>query len=95
MDSHFLLVTFINLDLALKYYQNAAETAPNALGKIQALINQYSLLIDLNKQTEAESLSNQIQSFLPQVPVSRSSIYAQVNFSNYLIKVVKKSDAVL
>ncbi|WP_027249768.1 tetratricopeptide repeat protein [Planktothrix agardhii] len=26
-----------NLDLALKYYQNAAETAPNALGKIQAL----------------------------------------------------------
>ncbi|CAD0221685.1 MULTISPECIES: CHAT domain-containing protein [Planktothrix] len=82
-----------NLDLALKYYQNAAETAPNALGKIQALINQYSLLIDLNKQTEAESLSNQIQSFLPQVPVSRSSIYAQVNFSNYLIKVAKKSDA--
>lgn len=81
-----------NLDLALEYYQNSAKTAPDALGKIQSLINQYSLLIDLNKQTEAESLSNQIQSFLTQVPVTRSSIYAKVNFSNYLIKITKKSD---
>ncbi|SKB13145.1 conserved hypothetical protein [Planktothrix sp. PCC 11201] len=81
-----------NLDLALNYYQNATKIAPDASGKIQALINQYSLLIDLNKQTEAETLSNQIQSFLPQVPVSRSSIYAKVNFSNYLIKAEKKSE---
>lgn len=82
-----------NLDLALKYYQNSAEIAPDALGKIPALVNQYSLLIDLNKQTEAESLSNQIKSLLPQVPVTRSLIYAQVNFTNYLIKARKKSDA--
>jgi Uncharacterized protein conserved in bacteria len=82
-----------NLDLALKYYQNSAEIAPDALGKIPALINQYSLLIDLNKQREAESLSNQIKSLLPQIPVTRSLIYAQVNFTNYLIKARKKSDA--
>ncbi|HBK24479.1 MAG TPA: hypothetical protein DDZ60_18860 [Planktothrix sp. UBA10369] len=82
-----------NLDLALKYYQNSAEIAPDALGKIPALVNQYSLLIDLNKQTEAESLSNQIKSLLPQIPVTRSLIYAQVNFTNYLIKARKKSDA--
>ncbi len=81
-----------NLDLALEYYQNAAKTAPDALGKIQALINQYSLLIDLNKQPEAENLSSQIKSFLPEVPVSRSSIYAKVNFSNYLIKAEKEGD---
>ncbi|MGL6137188.1 MAG: tetratricopeptide repeat protein, partial [Planktothrix sp.] len=82
-----------NLDLALEYYQNSAKTAPDDLGKISALINQYSLLIDLNKQTEAESLSDQIKSFLPQVPISRSLIYAQVNFTNYLIKAETKSDA--
>ncbi|VXD14025.1 conserved hypothetical protein [Planktothrix paucivesiculata PCC 9631] len=82
-----------NLDLALEYYQNSAKTAPDDLGKISALINQYSLLIDLNKQTEAESLSDQIKSFLPQVPVSRSLIYAQVNFTNYLLKAETKSDA--
>ncbi len=82
-----------NLDLALEYYQNSAKTAPDDLGKISALINQYSLLIDLNKQTEAESLSYQIKSLLPQVPRSRSFIYAQVNFTNYLIKAATKSDA--
>lgn len=82
-----------NSDLALEYYQNSAKTAPDDLGKISALINQYSLLIDLNKQTEAESLSDQIKSFLPQVPVSRSLIYAQVNFTNYLLKAETKSDA--
>ncbi|HBW58504.1 MAG TPA: hypothetical protein DEF27_12150, partial [Oscillatoriales bacterium UBA8482] len=82
-----------NLDLALEYYQNAAEIAPDASGKIPALINQYSLLIDLNKQIEAENLSNQIKSLLSQVPVSRSLIYAQVNFTNSLIKATEKSDA--
>lgn len=81
-----------NLDRALDYYQTAATMAPNPLGKIQALINQYSLLIDLNKQPEAENLSSQIISFLPQVPVSRSSIYAKVNFSHYLIKAKKESN---
>ncbi|HEY9865274.1 MAG TPA: CHAT domain-containing protein [Candidatus Obscuribacterales bacterium] len=82
-----------NLDLALEYYQNAAEIAPDASEKIPALINQYSLLIDLNKQIEAENLSNQIKSLLSQVPVSRSLIYAQVNFTNSLIKATEKSDA--
>ncbi len=75
-----------NLDIALGYYQSSAKTATNSLEKLQALINQYSLLVDLKRSQEAEALATEIESYLSEVPVSRSLVYGIVNFTNHLIK---------
>lgn len=79
-------------DLALENYQNAVKTASNGLEKLQGLINQYSLLIDLKQYKEAETLSQEIQDSISKVPVSRSLVYAMVNFTNSLIKLNSTSN---
>ncbi|MBE9144593.1 CHAT domain-containing protein [Planktothrix mougeotii] len=81
-----------NSDLALENYQNAVKTASNGLERLQGLINQYSLLIDLKQYKEAETLSQEIQDSISQIPVSRSLVYAMVNFTNSLIKLNSTSN---
>lgn len=81
-----------NSDLALENYQNAVKTASNGLERLQGLINQYSLLIDLKQYKEAETLSQEIQDSISKVPVSRSLVYAMVNFTNSLIKLNSASN---
>lgn len=75
-----------NSDIALENYQNAVKTASNSLERLQALINQYNLLIHLDKKQESDTLSQDIQAFFSQVPASRRLIYAMVNFTNSLMK---------
>ncbi|WP_254174612.1 CHAT domain-containing protein [Planktothrix pseudagardhii] len=81
-----------NSDLALENYQNAVKTASNGLEKLQGLINQYSLLIDLKQYKEAETLFQEIQDSISKVPVSRSLVYAMVNFTNSLMKLNSASN---
>ncbi|MBD2485421.1 CHAT domain-containing protein [Planktothrix sp. FACHB-1365] len=81
-----------NSDLALENYQNAVKTASNGLERLQGLINQYSLLIDLKQYKEAETLSQEIQDSISKVPMSRSLVYAMVNFTNSLIKLNSTSN---
>ncbi|QSJ15146.1 CHAT domain-containing protein [Nostoc sp. UHCC 0702] len=66
---------------AIAHYQKAAEVTPNPLTKVQAQINQLSLLVEMEKIADAKALIAIIQSQLPSLPVNRSSIYARINFA--------------
>nr|WP_245587509.1 CHAT domain-containing protein [Cylindrospermum stagnale] len=70
-----------DFEKAIAHYQKAAEIAPNPLAKVQAQINQLSLLVDMEKIAEAKALLPIIQSQLASLPVNRSSIYAEINFA--------------
>ncbi|MDJ0593294.1 MAG: CHAT domain-containing protein [Pleurocapsa sp. MO_226.B13] len=79
---------------ALAHYQQAAATTNFPLIQIQARLNQFSLLLERDYATasptdrynSAEMLLPEINSLLPQLPVSRPSIYASVNFAQSLMK---------
>ncbi|MBG1243140.1 CHAT domain-containing protein [Nostoc sp. NZL] len=72
---------------AIAYYQQTVAASPSPLTKVQAQINQLSLLIEDKRWAEVQTLLPLIQSQLDQLPLSRASIYAQVNFSQSLAKV--------
>lgn len=71
---------------AINYYQQASEVANSLTIQIQALVNQFSLLVDTNQLKNIQSLSSQIQTQLSQLPPSRTAIYAQINFARSLIE---------
>jgi CHAT domain-containing protein len=87
---------------ALDYYQQAAAVATSAIAKLEAQLNQLSLLAQTLNQScssaipackgEAErreairALLSQIQPQLTNLPPSRGAVYAQVNFAESLIK---------
>lgn len=71
---------------AINYYQKAAQIAPNPLIKIQAQINQFSLMVEKEKITEAKRLLPIIQSQLSNLPENQIGIYARINFARTLIK---------
>ncbi|MBD2565829.1 MULTISPECIES: CHAT domain-containing protein [Nostoc] len=72
---------------AIAYYQQTVAASPSPLTKVQAQINHLSLLIEDKRWAEVQTLLPLIQSQLDQLPLSRASIYAQVNFSQSLAKV--------
>lgn len=71
---------------ALINYQKAAAIATNPLNKLEAQVNQLSLLEETKQLELAKVLLPEIISQFAQIPPSRASIYAQVNFANTLIK---------
>jgi len=70
--------------LALDYYQKAATE--NSPVQLQAQIHQLKLLLQLNRLQEAEKLSPQIQRKLATLPPSQTTIYAQIELAESLIK---------
>ena len=64
---------------ALQAYQQSAEQAPTPISRLDAQINQLSLLVDTQDLNQAQALWQQIQPSLQQLPPSRKAIYAQVN----------------
>lgn len=79
---------------ALKYYQQAITTSTSPTTTLQAQLNQLRLLIDTQKWADAQTLAQKIQPQLASLPVSRTSIYAQINFTQSLMKLTgcKSSD---
>ncbi len=75
------------LKSALNYYEQAVSLTNFPLTKIQAQLNQLSLLIDINKITDIDNLLFSIPSSLEELPASRYSIFALVNFGQSLIKI--------
>ena len=71
---------------ALERYQAAAAIATSPIAKIQAQLNQLSLLIETDRSTSAQVLLPSISEVLNQLPASRASIYARVNFAQTLMK---------
>ncbi|MCC5647760.1 CHAT domain-containing protein [Nostoc sp. CHAB 5824] len=79
-----------NIKSAIAHYENAAKIAPNPLAKVQALINQLSLLLENERITEAKSLIPTIQSQVPNLPSNEAGIYARINFAQNLTTIGNK-----
>jgi CHAT domain-containing protein len=75
---------------ALKFYQQAVGTAGSTpsnslqITKIQAQLNQLSLLLETKQWQDAQALWPQIQSEIPKLPSSRTAVYAKINFAQSL-----------
>jgi CHAT domain-containing protein/tetratricopeptide (TPR) repeat protein len=77
---------------ALTFYQQAAAISTSAITRIQAQLNQLSLLIENDQLKEAQALIPQIQTQIERLPVNRSTIYARINFSENLIKLSSRTN---
>lgn len=75
---------------ALFYYQKVVASNASPLTQTQAQLNQLSLLLDMGKLEEAQSIIPIIQTLLENLPPSRSTIYAQINFAQSLKKIKNK-----
>ncbi len=71
---------------AIKFYQQAAKTTNSPTTVIQALVNEFSLLVDNGENQDLQGLSSQIQTQLAKLPPSRSAIFARINFAQSLIE---------
>jgi len=74
---------------ALGFYQDVANSSANLpLGmiKLQAQINQFSLLVETKDIAAAQALSLQIRSQLNSLSPSRDAIYAKINFAQNSIE---------
>ncbi|RAM51705.1 MAG: hypothetical protein C6Y22_10345, partial [Hapalosiphonaceae cyanobacterium JJU2] len=71
---------------AIDFYQQAVKQSPSPLLKVQAQLNLLSLLIEEQKPKDALTLIPQIQFQVNQLPPSRASVYAQINFAQNLVK---------
>lgn len=71
---------------ALESYQGASAIATFPLHRIQALLNQFNLLFESDRLAEAENLLVPISNNLEQLPPSRQTIYARINFARSLMK---------
>ncbi len=75
-----------DIPTALKFYQQAAtaSAAPNTC--IQAQLNQLSLLLEIKQWDAAEELYPQIQASIANLPTSRTTVDARINFAQSLTR---------
>ncbi|MEO0686722.1 MAG: CHAT domain-containing protein, partial [Cyanobacteria bacterium J06649_11] len=57
------------------------------MNKIRGQLNQLRLLVDMQKWQETKKLAEQIKPQIEILPISRTSIYAKVNFVQSLVKI--------
>lgn len=74
-----------DIQAALVFYQQAA-TSSSQLTRIQAQLNQLSLLLETEQLNAAQTLLPQIQSQIAALPLSSKTIYAQIDFAQSLLK---------
>ncbi|NEQ59145.1 MAG: CHAT domain-containing protein [Moorea sp. SIO4A1] len=74
------------LDEAIDYYQQAFDESLDPITKLEAQLNQLSLLIDNKRIAQAQALIPQIWPQLESLPLSRRSIYLRINFAQSLMK---------
>lgn len=78
---------------ALNFYQEAASITANPLIKLEAQLNQFSLLVATQQWDAANRLMPEIQPQLNQLVPSRTGIYAQVNFVQSWMQLAETSGA--
>lgn len=74
-----------NLQKALSSYQKAEETATLPIERIQAQLNRFSLLLEIDRLPSAQNLLVEITPILQQLPASRESIDAHLNLARSLL----------
>ncbi|MBW4636718.1 MAG: CHAT domain-containing protein [Gloeocapsa sp. UFS-A4-WI-NPMV-4B04] len=77
---------------ALSFYQQAAISSSSQLTKIQAQLNQLSLLLETKQLKSAQALLPQIKAQITALPSSSQSIYAQIEFAQSLMKLEAKGE---
>ena len=77
-----------NTPSALNFYQQAATTAPTNL-RVQAQLNQISLLVDSDRTDEAKTLLPQVQQQIEALPKSNTAIEARVNLAQTMMRMRK------
>ena len=77
---------------AIKLYQQAALTAANPVTKVQAEINQLSLLVTTKDTATAKELLPQITTQLDKLPPSQTNIYARLHLVQSLLKLKSKPE---
>ncbi|MCC5636990.1 CHAT domain-containing protein [Nostoc sp. CHAB 5844] len=75
---------------AIAHYENAALVASNPLTKVQAQINQLSLLVENEQTAQAKTIIPTIQSQLATLPTTQAGIYARINFARTISKIGDK-----
>ena len=75
---------------ALAFYQQVSVFSPPTT-RIQAQLNQLSLLLETKQWSDAQALWPQIQSQITTLPPSRTAVYAQINFAQSLISLKQSS----
>ncbi len=73
---------------ALNLYQQAATSAP-ALLRVQAQLNQISLLVDSDRTDEAKTLLPQVRQQIEALPPSNTAIEARVNLAQTMMRMRK------
>jgi CHAT domain-containing protein len=72
---------------AVELYQQAVTTATHPMSRLEAQLNQLSLLIQTQQWDTAQVLLPQIQAQLTHLPLSRAAVYAQVNLAENLMHI--------
>ncbi len=70
---------------ALKLYEQAMRS-PVLLTKTQAQLNELNLLINQKQWSDAQALQAQIRAHISDLPLSRATVYAQINFAQSLLR---------
>jgi CHAT domain-containing protein len=73
-------------DTALHFYQKAVVTAPSFTAKTQVQLAQLSLLVESDRQAEAQRLLPQLQDQLAALPPGRLAAYARISLAQSLIR---------
>lgn len=72
-------------DVAWMYYQQAVNLASEAQAKLEAQLNQLSLLVKVQNWESAQALIPEIETNFALLPPSRPAIYAKINFAESLM----------
>lgn len=74
---------------ALDFYQQAEAASASPTTRVKAQLNQLSLLLQTGQESAAQALWPQIQAHLAELPVSRATVYAQINYAQSLTHLQK------
>ncbi|MGK7951011.1 MAG: CHAT domain-containing protein [Xenococcaceae cyanobacterium] len=78
------------IEVALDFYQQADARSTSPRQKIQAQLQQQSLLIKVEEYSTALELSPQIQQQIDRLPLTRTKIYAQIALADNLDRIRQK-----
>lgn len=81
-----------DIPAALNYYQQAAAVPTSPTTRVQAQLNQLSLLVEAGQFLDAQRLSSEIQPLMAELPTSRASVEARINFARSLMKLRDRED---
>ncbi|MBW4602674.1 MAG: CHAT domain-containing protein [Calothrix sp. FI2-JRJ7] len=89
-ETHFRLgntaLAMADTDTALKFYQQALNTAVNPYTRVEAELNQLSIFVGAKQTDKALLILPQIQKHVYNLPPSRATVYAQVNLAESMMK---------